>query len=1091
MKLSTKARAMLIVLFLTVGCFGMKAQEQQVTVNMENKTLKEVFSEIEKQTSYRFSYRNVVLDDEKDVTVQKRNANVTEILKAVLSGRNLDFNIVSEKSIVIFDKRQSQAVTPGNRSVSGIITDQNGEVVIGASVSLKGTSTGTVTDIDGRFELKASEEGTLVISFIGFSAVELPIKGKSLFNITLTEDNQLLDEVVVIGYGTVRRRDLTGSVSQVNSSEFERVAATDIMQAIQGRLPGLTITQTTGRPGSDSEVMVHGVQSISGGNSPMYVVDGAIVSGVGNINPQDIETFTVLKDASAVAIYGARAANGVIVVTTKRGSVGQPTITFRTEQSLQQEGNFKLKFVNAKQWIELATEAYENGGAQVPWTAADLAKVEGIDVCWPDAVKRTGFLTNNNLSVSGGSNNSNYFISLNYMDNKGIIKDQTFDRYNLRLNSDHTIRERIKFGNSINIYSSSRLTQREYDSRDTYGAAFRETPLNGMYDENGDVAPVVNNSFQGRAPSPTWILENSEIRDQYKGIEGNIYLTIDILDGLKFTTRGSARWSNSYTTNFIGAMAPHYNMEGSNVNQIRKTNSQTLHWVGDFLLDYKKTFGQDHSVNALLGYSLEEQTYEDLWGSRGDTPSNEIRYLSAGEPSTALNGNGFSEWAYLSTFGRAGYSYKDKYIFSGTLRRDGTSRLRNNKYGVFPSVSGAWRIAEEPFMQKFTWLNELKLRGSWGTVGNAQGIGAYETAVSLNQRNAVMNQQVVVGYTTTNAINNDLKWESTTKKNIGLDGSFLKNSLYFVSDFFVEDTHDLLFRQPIPRSVGLSNSPYVNAGHIRNTGIDFELGYRKRQGDWSYDVHANISHFSNEVVSLDGQASIINDNSIIAEGYPVNSIYGYRTNGLIRTQSELDNNPHFNNTTMIGDILYKDINGYDADGKLTGKPDGKIDAADREIFGKMYPDFSYGIFGSVSYKSWTLQVQLQGIQGVTKNMRSGSWITDYFGGEANMEADYILDRYHPTKNPNGKYPILHRSGGGNNGAFSDFWMIDGSYLSIRNVNINYKVPDKISGKIGFKDVNLFCGVQNLYTFGDPYADISNTVNVPIPRTWTFGLKFSL
>jgi len=1085
-----KKQTLLIMVFFLLTSTNLFAQvSQKMDLNLEKVTIKSFFTAIESKTDYTFMYKN--LDLTTPVTIKAEKTELTIILDRVLSPLNISYEI-SGKRIILKEKNQER-ISEDKRAITGTVMDERGEPIIGANVVEKGSMNGTITDIDGKFSLNVTEDASLQISYIGYIQLEISIGNQVNFSIAMREDSQSLDEIVVIGYGTVRKRDLTGSVSQINSDKFERVPATNIMQAVQGRLPGLSITQTTGRPGSSSEILVHGVQSINGTNSPIFVVDGSISENTDNINPQDIETFTVLKDASAVAIYGSRAANGVIVINTKRGNNGQqPTITFKTEQSVQQEGNLKLGFVNAKQWLELATEAYENAGTTVPWTSADLAKVEGVDVNWPDAVKRTGFLSNNNLSVAGGVKNSNYFISLNYLDNKGIIKDQSYDRINLRLNSDHVIRERIKFGNSINIYSSSQTTQREYDWRDTYQASFRETPLNKMY-ENGDVAPVINDKFQGRAPSPTWMLENTEIKDRYKGIEGNIYLTIDIWDGLKFTTRGSVEWRNHYTSNFIGAMDSYYNMEGSNVNQITKTNRETLHWIADFLLDYNKTFGQDHSVNALLGYSFEEQTYEDLMGSRGGTPSNDIRYLTAGDPATALNNNGFEEWAFLSVFGRAGYSYKDKYIFSGTLRRDGTSRLVGEKYGLFPSVSAAWRIAEESFMQQFNWLNELKLRASWGTVGNVLSIDPYGTATYLSQQNAVLNQKVVMGYTATNAVNTNLKWESTTKKNIGLDATFLQNTLYFVSDFYLEDTHDLLFQQPIATSVGLSGSPYVNAGHIRNTGIDFELGHRKSIGDWAYDVNVNLSHVTNKVIDLEGRGVIIDteDNTAIKEGYAVDSFFGYRTNGLIRTQSDLDNHPQFSGNSTIGDIWYLDVDGYDADGKLTGEPDGKIDAADRALFGRVLPDLSYGISGSVSYKNWTLQLQLQGIQGIDKYMRSGRWVTDMFGGEANMEADYILDRYHPTKNPDGKYPLLNRSGSGNNMVFSDFWMIDGSYLSIRNINLNYKVPEKITGRIGVKDLNLYCGVQNLFTFGNEYAEISNTVNVPIPRTWTFGLKFSL
>ncbi|KAA6326739.1 TonB-dependent receptor SusC [termite gut metagenome] len=528
------------VLFIFLAILGMQTmfaqslQEDKVTLNVQNQPLEKVIGALTQQTGLKFFYSETTIAG-KVVTLEFSNTTINTVLAAITRQTQLNFTR-ENNTITINTQAIASETTPQkgeSRKVMGTITDPNGEPIIGANVVEKGTANGVITDFDGNFTLNVPGNTLLTISYIGYNSQEVTVGNRVSLQITLLESSLGLDEVVVIGYGTVRKRDLTGSVSQINSDKFERVPATNIMQAVQGRLPGLSITPTSGRPGAGSNILIHGVQSINGTNAPIFVVDGSITEGVNNINPQDIETFTVLKDASAVAIYGSRAANGVIVINTKRGNNGQqPTITFKTEQSVQNEGNLKLGFVNAKQWLELAAEAYENAGTTVPWTSSDLAKVEGVDVCWPDAVKRTGFLTNNNLSVAGGVKNSNYFISLNYLDNKGIIKDQDYQRINLRLNSDHTIRERIKFGNSINIYSASQTNQREYDSRDTYHAAFRETPLNRMY-ENGGVAPVVNDKFQGRAPSPTWMLENSEIKDRYKGIEGNIYLPVVHLEKQK------------------------------------------------------------------------------------------------------------------------------------------------------------------------------------------------------------------------------------------------------------------------------------------------------------------------------------------------------------------------------------------------------------------------------------------------------------------------------------------------------------------------------------------------------------------------------
>lgn len=977
------------------------------------------------------------------------------------------------------------------RKISGLVKDEKGEPLPGVNILVKGSQQGVISDSNGKFSIEAPDENAvLVFSFVGYVSEELVVGNRISIDISLKVDEKALEEVVVVGYGTQRKSDITGSVSQISSEKFENVPASNALQLLQGRLPGLSITPNSGQPGAGNSVLIRGVQSINGSNSPIYVIDGAIYENIDNINPQDIETFTILKDASAAAIYGSRAANGVILISTKRGDATRlPTFTFKKEQGLQNEGNLRLGFLNADQWIELATEAWENSGKSVPWTSDQLSQLRGVDVDWQGASKRTGTWTNNNLSLTGGSKNSNYYMSLNYLLNKGIIKNQDFSRINLRLNADHKIGDRITVGNSINIYSARQRTQRDYDYLNAYSASFRYTPLNPMREADGDFGVVRNANLQGKTPSPLWVLNNSEISNTTKGIDGNVYLSIDVLKGLKFTARGSFDWKQDYNSNFIGAMNPKYNMEGSNVNQVRKEARQTVHMIGDFLVDYQKTFSKHHAVNVLFGYSLEDEKFENLMASRGRTPNNSIRYLTAGDPNTAQNDNTFSDWAFTSLFSRVNYSFKEKYMLSTTVRRDGSSRLaEGNRFGTFPSVSVAWRLGAEEFLAKYSFLDELKIRSSWGKVGNVLGLNAYGTAVSLSQWNYIMNQQAVLGYTFAEAVNTDLKWESTGKLNLGADVSLFRNSLYLIADYFIEDTRDLLFPQPIPLSVGLVGSPFINAGHVRNKGIEFEIGHRKKMTNWSYDLGFNFSHVKNEVIDLEGRDL---RTSGIQEGYPIGTFFGYRANGIIRTQQDLDNHPHYRGKG-IGDIWLLDIDGYDPNGKLTGKPDGKVDAADRTLFGKVRPDFSYGLFGAISYKNFSFQVQLQGVAGIEKNLRSGdSPILDLFSSVPNAEADYILDRFHPQKNPNGSYPRVSVSDTGQNTLLSDFWLVNSSYLSFRNVNISYNLSNKWLTPIKVRGLSVYYSVQNLFTIGNDYAEISSAWTVPIPRTQALGLRISL
>ncbi len=1108
-KTFTTMRNVLFFLFLGVTqlmAVNSYSQKTRLSLSFNDSKLVQVLDEIENQSEFFFLFNEKFIDLNREVNINVSEKEINEILDYLFGNTEVEYQVVDRK-IALYPKISENSQQVGK--VTGTVVSQTNEPIPGATVIIKGTSLGTITDVDGNFSIdNIPDDAILSFSFVGMKTVDIPVAGKQQINIVLEELSIGLEEVVAIGYGTVKRSDLTGSVSQINSDEFERVTTTNPLQALQGRISGLSITPTSGQPGAGSNVIIHGTQSINGSNSPIYVVDGTISENIDNINTQDIETLTVLKDASAVAIYGSRAANGVILVTTKRGTNSKvPKISFSSRQSIQQESNLKVGYVNADQWLELITEAYANSGQSVKWTDTDLQAYKGVDVNWPKSVMQTGVLSSYDLAVESGGDKSNYLVSVGYLNNKGIIEGQDYKRYNFRINTDHRINKVITFGNSLNIFSSSQRRHTEIDGRNVYTAAFRYTPLNREYEEDGDIGIIRNSNLEGRSPSPRWMLNNSAVNNKTKGLSGNVYLTLEILKGLKFTTRGSLEWTNRDMDTFLGAMDPHYGMEGSNVNLVQKENMQTLHWISDFLLDYNKTFSENHTVSVLLGYSLEDQTYENLMGKRGGTPNNEIRYLDAGDPLTSINANSFSEWSFVSTFGRLSYSFKDKYYLSGVIRHDGTSRLATgNKFGTFPSVSAAWRITKEDFMSNIEWLNELKLRASYGTIGNILSIGTYGTTSTLSQWNSVLNEQPVVGYTLANAVNTNLTWESTTKKNLGVDAYLFNSKFYVVGDFYIEDTNDLLFKQPLPYSTGLAGSPFINAGHIRNTGFDLELGYRKKAGDWTYDVSVNLTHVKNEAIDLGGRDLRTNGIEI---GYPLFTAFGYKTNGIIRTEDDLNNNPQYAGK-QIGDIWFVDIDGYDADGKLTGKPDGKVDAADRTLIGNVFPKVNYGAFASVSYKDLILQVQVQGVSGIDRDMRGGR-ATDMFAGEPNVEADYILDRFNPVKNPEGQYPRVSIDDKGQNGNLSDFWLRDASYLSIRNVNLNYDLPTEFFKKSGLSKLSVFGSVENLYTFTgfygtgvdvnfDPGLDSNQTIkntnnegsnnltSIPIPRTWTIGLK---
>lgn len=1074
-----------------------KAQDAVIELKSNKVTINQLINEIEKQTDYLVVFSNSEVNTSRTVYLKNRSDKVSELLNQTFNGTDIGYDY--EENYIVLSKKANEAINilsnmttalqQQGKTLRGHITDLNGESVIGASIVLKNNpSQGTITDIDGNFILTNLKDGEVIqITYVGMVSQEIAVGNQSFIEIVLSEDAIGLEEVVAIGYGTVRKGDLTGSVSTVSTKNFEKLPASNALQLLQGRATGLQVTTESGMPGAGANVLIRGVQSIQGTNSPVYVVDGMITSNISSLNPNSIESVSVLKDASASAIYGARAANGVILITTKRGSRQKDMqISLNSYYGFQTESNLKLKLLNASQFIELFTETYENAGMDLTWNPADLNQYAGVDTNWKDLMLQTGITQNYDLSISGGSDKSNYFISAAYLNQKGMVIETGYKKYTFNLNTDHTVADWIKFGNSLSIFSTSRDGSADY-----YASALRQSPLRRAYEEDGDYGIVRNSNLEHIQRNPIWQAKETVNNNEDKGLQGNLYLTLDLFKGLQFTTRGSMDYSTRYTTIFTPGVSSYYGWEGSPINSVTKGHYETMHWITDFLLNYDRTFANDHNVKALLGYSLEESVYEDLTGTRPGTPTNEIRFLNAGDPDNQTNTNNYSDWAFTSLFGRLNYAYKQKYLFTATVRRDGTSRLsQGTKYGIFPSASVAWRVSEEGFLKDKTAINDLKLRASYGSLGNVLSVGTYATVPSLTSVNAVYNNALAKGYTLTSAINKDLKWESANKFNVGADITLLDNKLYSSVDYFIEDTYNLLFNEPIAYSTGLSGTPLINAGQIRNKGFEIEVGHRGHKSDWTYDVSLNLSHVKNAVIDLEGRDL---RTSGIEEGFPVRSYFGYKTNGLIKDASELQKYKDGTfKTKDIGDIAILDIDGYDADGNLTGAPDGKINAADRTIIGNRYPDFIYGAVGFLSYKNWSLQMQLQGVQGVDLNIRPyGDYsMLSLMTSWARNEDARVLDRFHPTKNPDGKLPRITKSDKGQNKEPSDFWLVDGSYMRVRNVNLSYNLPRSVCNSLMLRDLSLYTSVQNLYTFtkydGPDVDTAQEPTGVPQPRVWTFG-----
>jgi TonB-dependent starch-binding outer membrane protein SusC len=1115
----------LLLFFLgTVQIFATSySQDSRINISMQNGTIVDIFNEIEKQSEYRIFYRMNDIDLDKKYTVSYKDELVSDLLPEVLKEANTSYQLV-DKIIVITSNEMKQ------QSVSGTVTDAStGEPLPGVYVMPEGATTGAVTDAKGKYTLKITDaNASLVFKFVGYTTETVAVAGRSVVDVQMVLEVQKLDEVVVIGYGTQKKIDLTGSVAVVSSKEFEKAPVTDALNAMQGKVAGVTIISNSGEPGADRQIRIRGVQSWGASTDPLYVIDGVIMENMNSLSPNDIENISILKDAASSAIYGARAANGVVLITTKRGSKNEaPVISFEMYAGAQHYSDLQPERLNSTQWLELDEESYANAGSaaldQSPYGTQNpvdmnLFMVDGklVNTDWLDVVSQKGKVQNYDLAVRGGNDKSTYFTSLTYFKQDGLILNTGADRISLRFNSDHKIKEFIEFGNSMNIYSTSRFG----GVGNPYLGAIQKNPISRPYetDENGNIINydyVRCYTMEGGDVGPLIYAKEYKSATRNYGFVGNVFLKVRILPGLTFTPRLSLDYSNSHQSDFTPEL--HITgVETQSINNVYKNQNYTFHWIADFMLNYEKSFNGVHNLSALFVYSQEESKYEYLNGQRYGTPNNQIQYLSAGQLENQSVYNGFQDWAFVSYIGRLGYNYKEKYFVQGSVRRDGTSRfVGDNRWGVFPSVSVGWRISKEGFFEPLkNILNDFKIRGSIGTLGNSN-VGLYPTYATLEMHTAVMgpmNGQVAKpSYALGAAVNTKVKWEQTQKNDIGFDAALFNSKVTFTFDYYLSRTTNLLYGKPLPLAAGkyyynttdywvYPSDPTINGGEIQNHGYEFTLGYQDHKGDFSYGVNGYLSIDRNEVVDLEGRQ--LREQGLEV-GEPIYGFFGYQSNGIVKTQAELDAHPYLTNPENdfpigLGDIWTVDNNGRNAEGKLTGKPDGKITADDRGFIGKKYPDFTYGLSGNVTYKRWTLQVVTYGVQGVDLNTMVD--INGYFQYTSN-DVVRVLDRWHATKNPDGNMPKVTKADlAGNATHTASFWLSDASFLKIANVNLRYAVPDNVCQKLRMKDLEVYGSVENLHTFTSyPGGEVDVTdqgmwqqpvTKIPQPRTWVMGLKVS-
>ncbi len=961
--------------------------------------------------------------------------------------------------------------------VSGSVTsDEDKLPLIGVSVAVKGTQLGTSTDLNGLFSLEVAPDAVLQFNYTGFQSVEVPVKGQTLLDVSLKTDEQILEDVVVVGYKKEIKSNVSSSISSIKAKDIEHLPLLGIDQALQGQAAGVQITQATGAPGDDIAVRIRGAGTL-GNNNPLYVIDG--VPTTGNINMfaiSDIESIEVLKDGASASIYGARSANGVIVITTKKGKSGAPVFNFDTYYGIQ-EANRLPELLNKTEFLTLRNEAITNSNLlRDPIRQLDTydpAILDTLDdVDWLSEVFRTAPTQRHSLSASGGGDNSSFYILGEYFNQEGVFKKQGFDKYLLRFNGDLGSKK-FKLGNNISI---------SYTDRDVIGSsgdgagpgnelsgiryALIASPVFPIRDNNGKLIPTSSTLgdptlFGDGNANPLAFIEATNWNIQRYRLFGNVFAEFNILENLKFRTNVGADLLFQNETIFKERLS----VAIYDPTSLTRGTVTDRNLIWNNTLDYTTSFGalDHHTISVLLGMEAIDNRTDFLGASARNffstNPNFQFIDNSVTQEVGDIDASGVAtEWGLLSYFAQLGYNYKNRYILNASIRRDGSSRFgEGNRWGNFPALSAAWNISEEPFFDNVNTISHLKLRASWGQLGN-QEIGIYPFS-SLVETGIIVypfGEQIATGAQVLETGNSNIKWETTTQTDFGMELSLLEDKISFTTDYYVKRTEDILVRVPLPQTAGSVNPPFVNAGTVENKGVEFSLTFRSNAGKLRYDIGANLATVKNEVISIAGTEPLLggfglSDGPITRTepGFPLGSFYMYKMEGIFQTQEEIDGSAFQNDDTRPGDIRFADLNG-----------DNVIDDKDRAHLGNPFPDFTYGLNFSLRYKNFDLSTLVQGVQGNDVYFLFGNFAYETQLRGFNSYKD-LLNRWTPD-NTGSNIPRVSVDDRNRNRRISTRFLEDGSYMRIRNLTLGYDLSGFVK-KGSIKTWRVYVSAQNLLT----------------------------
>ncbi|WP_461534097.1 SusC/RagA family TonB-linked outer membrane protein [Sinomicrobium sp.] len=999
--------------------------------------------------------------------------------------------------------------------ISGTVRSVDGEALAGSTVAVKGTNTGTIADFDGNFEIEIPDRNAvLVFSYVGFSPKEVRVGVQTVLQVELEPDMGKLSEVIVIGYGSQRKSDVTGAVSSVSAEELQAVPASSFEQALQGRAAGVQVTQASGVPGGGTNIRIRGTSSVNASSEPLYVIDGMLVnsevgetsaggrgggiSPLSTINPNDIESIEILKDASATAIYGSRGANGVVLITTKKGKEGRETISFNAYYGVQQLSN-KLHLLDAREYATLVNEAEVNAGRN-PIYVNPSSLGKGTD--WQDELFRTAQVSDYQLTFSGGDAKTKYAISGGLFTQDGIVTGSDFRRYSFRVNLERELSDKFKIGNNLSyarIVSNGVLTGPGQIVPGVVANALQINPILPVYDPNQPGGYTFEHDRKDAVANPVAEAREYESRTVTSRLLGNVFAEYAITENLNF--RSSLGIDLLHTKN--SAFGPNFlKRTESSRGEASIATLDALTWLNENTLTYNKNFdGGDH-LTALLGFTLQEFQNESLTSIAFGFPDGRTGYhnLSAAEnPQPPVNDE--SRWSLVSYLARVNYVMKDKYLFTISGRVDGSSKFaKGNQYGFFPSAAFAWRVINEDFMKDSQLFSDLKLRLSYGVIGN-QSIASYNSLALVAPfgegvfNNGAGSPDVFYGQEPSSYPNRDLKWETTRQANLGVDMAFWNGKLRVTAEVYDKKTSDLLLGTPIPFTSGFQTT-LLNVGNVQNRGFGLEVGADIFNGAFSWNASGNFSVNRNKVTNLarDEDINLLVGGSILKEGKPIGTFEGYVFEGIYQTDADAAAGPALRGQTpTAGDRRYRDISGPD------GSPDGFIDEYDLTVIGTAEADYTWGLNNEFSYKNFSLNIFIQGSQGndmVNMNLLN----QENMNGQQNVLAKAGLNRWTP-ENPSNTYPKASANDSFNS-TFSSAFVEDASYVRVKNVTLGYNFPKKLTDRFGISNLRVYASATNLFTWtnysgydpeGNAYGGTTNIVgvddgNYPQTRMYTFGIN---